>query len=94
MDYAVALPDATLLYYRGAGHNLIQDRPDDTFAAIGASSLMRRCRSSRTRGSARHPTINARMVPHLTGSRPGHRVDEPGRDASRPARDGSAQLGR
>ena len=36
IDYTATLPEATLLYYRGAGHNLAQDRPDDTLAAIRA----------------------------------------------------------
>jgi proline iminopeptidase len=35
-DHQRTLSDVTLLYYRGAGHNITQDRPDDVLAAIRA----------------------------------------------------------
>jgi proline iminopeptidase len=35
-DHQRTLSDATVLYYRGAGHNITQDRPDDALAAIRA----------------------------------------------------------
>lgn len=35
-DHERTLSDVTVLYYRGAGHNITQDRPDDALAAIRA----------------------------------------------------------
>ena len=35
-DHDRTLSDVTVRYYRGAGHNITQDRPDDAFAAIRA----------------------------------------------------------
>jgi len=36
MDYRRALPDTTLLYLEGAGHNTYEDRPDEVLAAVRA----------------------------------------------------------